>query len=106
MTEPKTQAAHSGTCPSDCSPEIRQTIYDHGGSRIWREIDGRRDLIADTFQTAEYAEAVREFTEKWFQGNIVLTNSEPLCLSRSNGRTNTMLTCVSDLIRNDAAREA
>jgi len=20
MTEPKTQAAHSGTCPSDCSP--------------------------------------------------------------------------------------
>jgi hypothetical protein len=69
MTELTTQAAHSGTCPSDCSPEIQQTIYEHGGSRIWREIDGRRDLIADTFQSREYAEAVRDFTATWFQEN-------------------------------------
>jgi hypothetical protein len=29
MTEPKTQAAHSGTCPSDCSaPAITDAVLD------------------------------------------------------------------------------
>jgi len=31
--------------------EWKQTIYDHGGSRIWVEDgDGRRNLIADTYE--------------------------------------------------------
>ena len=46
---------------------VKQTIYEHGGSRIWTETDGRRNLIADTYQDAEYAKAVRDFTEKWYK---------------------------------------
>lgn len=45
---------------------LKQTIYDHGGSCIWRENDGKRDLLADTYHTREFAEAVRRFTEEWF----------------------------------------
>ena len=45
--------------------EINQAIYDHGGSRIWREVDGRRDLLADTYGSKELAVAVRVFIEGW-----------------------------------------
>ena len=49
--------------------KIRDCIYEHGGSRIWREVDGEagRDLLADTFHTKEFAEAVRVFTEEWIK---------------------------------------
>ena len=46
---------------------LRQTIYEHGGSRIWIEKDGKRELLADTFTTEEYAKAVRDFTEQWLR---------------------------------------
>ena len=46
---------------------VMQTIYDHGGSRIWTEKNGRRELYADTYRSAEYAKAVRDFTEKWYK---------------------------------------
>lgn len=46
---------------------IKQNIYNHGGSRIWREDEaGRRDLLVDTYHTEEFAEDVRRFTEEWF----------------------------------------
>jgi len=54
--------------------DLRQTVYPHGGSRIWvEEPDGSRNLIADTYTTAEYAEAVRDFTEKWLRDNSEAT---------------------------------
>ena len=38
--------------------QIKQTIYEHGGSRIYREnADGSRDLLADTY-TGPYTMAV------------------------------------------------
>jgi len=47
---------------------LHQTIYDHGGSRIWIETpDGRRDLLADTYTTADYAKAIRDFSEQWLK---------------------------------------
>ena len=45
--------------------DLRQTIYSHGGSRIWIEKPGGRELVADTYTDAEYAKAIREFTEEW-----------------------------------------
>ena len=45
--------------------DLHQTIYDHGGSRIWIETPGGRELVADTYTDAEYAKAIREFTEEW-----------------------------------------
>ena len=45
---------------------IKQTIYEHGGSRIYREnADGSRDLLADTyagkFGGDSFAKAVYQF---------------------------------------------
>jgi hypothetical protein len=45
--------------------ELKQTIYPHGGSRIWLDIDGERKLLVDTFTTKEFAEAARKFVEEW-----------------------------------------
>ena len=45
--------------------KLMQTIYEHGGSRIWTEKEDGRKLIADTYTDAEYAKAVRDFTDKW-----------------------------------------
>jgi len=46
---------------------LKQTIYDHGGSRIYLVDDkNQRDLIADTYYTEEYALAMMEFTKHWF----------------------------------------
>ena len=63
----------SGAGESSPAPDgsaMCQTIYDHGGSRIWIEKpDGRRELLADTFTTADYAKAVRNFTEEWLKQN-------------------------------------
>ena len=39
---------------------IKQTIYGHGGSRIYREnADGSRDLLADTY-ASPYTMAITE----------------------------------------------
>ena len=52
---------------------MRQAIYDHGGSRIWIEKpDGGRELLADTYTTAAYAKAVRDFTEEWLRQNMCI----------------------------------
>ena len=45
---------------------IRQTVYHHGGSRIYREHDGRRDLIADTYTDEHFAEALYAFVLDYF----------------------------------------
>jgi len=51
--------------------EIKQHLYDHGGSRIVAMFPGgRRELIADTYTDTEYAEAVRDFTERWITGSV------------------------------------
>lgn len=45
---------------------LHQEIYEHGGSRLWTdESDGTRNLIVDTYMTADYAKAIKGFTEKW-----------------------------------------
>lgn len=52
-----------GPVERPCSPPIMQTIFEHGGSRIWREVDGRRQLIADTYGSAGMALAVKKCIE-------------------------------------------
>ena len=46
---------------------LKQAIYDHGGSRIWREIDGERELLVDTYTTKDFAKAIYAFTEQWLK---------------------------------------
>jgi len=44
---------------------LKHSIYPHGGSRLYFEEDNERKLIVDTYLTAEYAIAVRDFTQQW-----------------------------------------
>ena len=47
---------------------LHQTIYGHGGSRIWIEKrDGGRELVADTYMDDKYAIAIRDFTDEWLK---------------------------------------
>lgn len=46
---------------------VHQTIYKHGGSRIWTESGDHRDLLAHTYHTKEYAIAIRDFTQNWLR---------------------------------------
>lgn len=46
---------------------VEQEIYSHGGSRIWVEhSDGERELIADTYQSEEFAMAVKKLADEWY----------------------------------------
>ena len=45
--------------------ELKQTIYGHGGSRIWIETDKGRELVADTYMDEPFAVAIRDFAEQW-----------------------------------------
>jgi len=68
--------AHGRRAAAGYVGDLRQTVYPHGGSRIWvEEPDGSRNLIADTYTTAEYAEAVRDFTEQWLRDNSETHNA-------------------------------
>lgn len=49
--------------------DIHQTIYDHGGSRIWVERKGKRDLLVDTYGDKELAQAVMDCVKKLFRPN-------------------------------------
>ena len=49
--------------------KIKQTIYEHGGSRIYIDLPTGRELIADTYSSAEYAKAVLQFTKEWLTKN-------------------------------------
>ena len=46
---------------------VIQTIYAHGGSRIYTETKqgGDRELLVDTYWNAEFAEAVFAFTKAY-----------------------------------------
>jgi hypothetical protein len=46
---------------------LKQNIYKHGGSRIWRENETKRDLLVDTYHTKAFAKAVRQFVEDWLK---------------------------------------
>ncbi len=46
---------------------LRQDLYEHGGSRLWVEVDGRRNLLVDTYHTRELAEDVRRFVRGWLE---------------------------------------
>ena len=49
---------------------VKQSIYPHGGSRIWVEhSDGERELIADTYQDKAFAEAVKKLADEWYLPN-------------------------------------
>ena len=46
---------------------VKQSIYRHGGSRIWVEhSDGERELVADTYQDKAFAEAVKKLADEWY----------------------------------------
>jgi hypothetical protein len=70
MDTEKTANGAGESSPAPDGSALRQTIYEHGGSRIWIEKPGGgRELLADTYTTADYANAVRDFTEKWLRQN-------------------------------------
>jgi hypothetical protein len=53
---------------------VKQSIYQHGGSRIWVEhSDGERELVADTYQDKAFAEAVKKLADEWYLPNKSLT---------------------------------
>lgn len=59
--------------------DIKQVIYPHGGSRLWLERDGLRELIVSTYpdipgetMAGEYAKAVGEFTRRWLADHNVI----------------------------------
>ena len=56
---------------------IKQDIYDHGGSRIWIEQNGDRELVADTYQSKEFAEAVKKLVDEWYGPLAKLAAPEP-----------------------------
>ena len=56
---PKASSAVRGSAP------IFQNIYEHGGSRIWRETKDGRELLADTYGNADMALAVKKCIEEF-----------------------------------------
>jgi len=47
--------------------QIKQTIYQHGGSRIWIEASGgTRELLADTYRDEAFALAVKKLADEWY----------------------------------------
>jgi len=45
---------------------LRQTVYDHGGSRISLETPGgTRDLIAESYTDENFADALLSFVTQW-----------------------------------------
>jgi len=49
--------------------EIIQTLYSHGGSRIYSHADdGSRTLLLDTYHTKEFAKAAMAFVVQWESG--------------------------------------
>jgi hypothetical protein len=60
---------------------IKQTIYEHGGSRIYQEnADGSRDLLADTyagkFGGDNFAKAVYQFIVEYHAMPVSAPRSE------------------------------
>ena len=56
--------------------ELKQMIYEHGGSRIYTHDgnDEHRDLFIDTYHTKEFAIAARKFTEDWLKQHATKDN--------------------------------
>lgn len=76
MSKTTDAARVSGTPRPAGSGMLHQTIYDHGGSRIWMEYeDGSRDLLADTYDGEELAKKVRATIEAHFFPNKVICDS-------------------------------
>ena len=48
---------------------LQQTIYEHGGSRIWIERNGKRELLADTYGDETLAQAVMDCVRAYLQPN-------------------------------------
>jgi len=62
---------------------IKQTIYEHGGSRIYREnADGSRDLLVDTyagkFGEDSFAKAVYQFIVEYHAMPVSAPRSEEI----------------------------
>lgn len=58
---------------------IKQTLYQHGGSRIWIEDkDGTLDLIADTYpgRGERFSLDVGEFIDQWLEDHISALDKE------------------------------
>lgn len=56
--------------PKPLEPDdLKQDIYDHGGSRIYSIENGGRSLICDTYQTPHFAKAVFDFVKQYRDGS-------------------------------------
>ena len=51
------------------SREVKQFLYEHGGSRILFDDDDGRYLIADTYMSTQFAVDLKGFVEKWIKSN-------------------------------------
>lgn len=47
--------------------EIKQVIYEHGGSRIWFEERGIRFLVVDSFLDEGFAKSLLEFVKQYLK---------------------------------------
>jgi hypothetical protein len=75
--------------PADCCADLglRQTIYEHGGSRMWLEKNGERKLLVDTYTTDNFAKAIRAFTEEWLRHNDKVERRAPSTFAPTNCST-------------------
>ena len=53
------------------SDQIQQSLYEHGGSRIWIEVDNDKTLLCDTYHTKELSLAVFQFIKSWTLKNDI-----------------------------------
>lgn len=54
-------------CGRITGAELKQIIYEHGGSRIYLENPYTRELLADTYGNVKIAEVVRKALEEWLE---------------------------------------
>jgi hypothetical protein len=47
--------------------KLKQTVYDHNGSRIWLEDGEHRKLLVDTYPmgTSDFATEIMDFVRLW-----------------------------------------
>lgn len=60
-----TNGVGKSTASAGYDGKLYQTIYAHGGSRIWIEKDGKRILIAETFNDPDLAVSLFHFISDW-----------------------------------------
>ncbi len=80
QSEPLAIECRSAKAGRDASPllaveNIKHTIYEHGGSRLFFELGPERKLIADSYYDEKFARAMRAFVEEYFTANDKLRDA-------------------------------